>query len=60
MTGYSWIRAIVEDPDYPGELLLDLGDELCEHLGWKEGDELEWNDNQDGSWSLKKKSRDDS
>lgn len=55
MTRYSWVLSIVEDPEHPGELLLDLGDELVEHLGWKEGDELEWIDNQDGTWTLKKK-----
>jgi len=55
MTRYSFIRTIVEDPDHPGEMLLDLGDELCEHLGWKPGDELDWVDNKDGTWTLRKK-----
>jgi hypothetical protein len=55
MTRYSFVRTIVEDPDHPGELLLDLGDELCEHLGWKPGDELDWIDNKDGTWTLRKK-----
>ena len=40
---------------HPGEMLLDLGDELCEHLGWKPGDELDWIDNKDGTWTLRKK-----
>jgi hypothetical protein len=52
---YSFIRTIVEDPDHPGEMLLDLGDELCEHLDWKPGDVLEWIDNKDGTWTLRKK-----
>ena len=55
MTRYSFITTIVEDPDHPGEMLLDLGDELCEHMDWKEGDTLEWIDNQDGTWTLRKK-----
>lgn len=55
MTRYSFITTIVEDPDHPGEMLLDLGDELCEHLGWKPGDELDWIDNKDGTWTLRKK-----
>jgi hypothetical protein len=55
MTRYSFITTIVEDPDHPGEMLLDLGDELCEHLGWKPGDELDWVDNKDGTWTLRKK-----
>ena len=55
MTRYSFITTIVEDPERPGEMLLDLGDELCEHLGWKPGDELDWIDNKDGTWTLRKK-----
>ena len=34
--------------------VLTFTDELLEELGWKEGDELEWIDNRDGSFSLKK------
>jgi bifunctional DNA-binding transcriptional regulator/antitoxin component of YhaV-PrlF toxin-antitoxin module len=34
--------------------VLTFTDELMEELGWKEGDELEWIDNRDGSFSLKK------
>jgi hypothetical protein len=54
MTRYSFVRALVEDPDHPGEVLLDLGDELCEQLGWKPGDTLVWKDNLDGTWTLSK------
>ena len=54
MTHYSFIRSIVDDPDHPGELLLDLGNELCEYLGWKEGDTIEWIDNKDGTWTIRK------
>lgn len=55
MTRYSSVLTIVDDPDYPGEMLLDLGTELCEHLGWKPGDEIEWVDNKDGTWTIRKK-----
>ena len=55
MTRYSFIKTIVEDPDHPGEMLLDLGEELCEHLAWQEGDELEWIDHKDGTWTVRKK-----
>jgi hypothetical protein len=44
---------VVEDPD-TGELVLDLGIELCAELGWQEGDTLEWIDNKDGSWLIQK------
>jgi hypothetical protein len=55
MTHYSSITTIVEDPDHPGEMLLLLDDELCKHMAWREGDVLEWNDNKDGTWTLRKK-----
>ena len=55
MTTKQWIKPIVEDPDHPGELLLDLGNDVCQDLGWKEGDTLEWLDNKDGTWTLRKK-----
>lgn len=45
---------VIEDPDNPEELLLDLGHELCESLGWNVGDTVEWIDNKDGSWTLQK------
>lgn len=46
---------VVEDPDNPGQLLLDLGLELCAEIGWKVGDTVEWIDQKDGSWLLQKK-----
>ena len=49
---------LIEDPDDVGNLLLDLGQELCERLGWKPGDTLDWIDNEDGSWTLIKKTPD--
>ncbi len=50
----SFARTVIEDPDNPGEVMIDLGQELCDQLGWKEGDTVEWIDNKDGSWTLKK------
>jgi hypothetical protein len=54
MTRYSFVRTLVEDPEHPGEILLDLGDELCEQMGWKVGDTITWIDNGDGTFTLKK------
>jgi len=34
---------------------LPLGDNVCEELGWKIGDTLDWKDNGDGSWTVTKK-----
>jgi hypothetical protein len=45
---------VIQDPDHPGEMLLDLGLELCQRLGWQPGDSLEWIDNGDGTWTIKK------
>ena len=48
------IVQVIEDPSNPEELLLDLGTELCEELGWKAGDTVQWIDNKDGTWQLLK------
>jgi len=45
---------LIEDPEDPEQMLLDLGIELCEQLGWHPGDRLDWQDNGDGSWTLTK------
>jgi len=45
---------VVEDPDYPGELLLNLGNELCAEIGWKVGDTVQWIDQKDGTWLMTK------
>jgi bifunctional DNA-binding transcriptional regulator/antitoxin component of YhaV-PrlF toxin-antitoxin module len=34
--------------------ILTFPDNVMKELGWKEGDELEWIDNNDGSFSLVK------
>ena len=54
MTPYSVVRTLVEDPENPGEMLLDLGDEVCKQMGWKVGDTLTWTDNGDGTFTIKK------
>lgn len=43
------------EKDENGDLILPLGDELCSELGWKVGDTIEWIDNGDGSWTMRKK-----
>ena len=45
---------VVEDPE-TGELLLPFSDELLEQVGWKIGDTIEWIDNKDGTWTMRKK-----
>lgn len=47
---------IVElEQDENGDLILPLSDELCAEAGWKIGDTIEWIDNGDGSWTMRKK-----
>jgi bifunctional DNA-binding transcriptional regulator/antitoxin component of YhaV-PrlF toxin-antitoxin module len=47
----SWTLDITEDPN-TGDGILILPPDLLEQAGWKEGDNLIWIDNHDGSWSL--------
>jgi hypothetical protein len=46
------IVQVIENPNNPEELLLDLGTELCAELGWAVGDTVQWIDNKDGTWQL--------
>ena len=55
MTSSGRVLKVVEDSENPGELLLDLGNELCAEIGWKVGDTLEWQEQKDGSWLIQKK-----
>lgn len=43
-----------EDPD-TGDLIMPLSDDMLAELGWKEGDTLDWKDNNDGTFTLSKK-----
>jgi len=38
-----------------GELYIEFSDEILDLAGWEIGDQLEWKDNGDGSWTLSKK-----
>jgi bifunctional DNA-binding transcriptional regulator/antitoxin component of YhaV-PrlF toxin-antitoxin module len=49
----SWKITLEEDPE-TGDLIMPLTDEILESAGWKEGDNLEWIDNKDGTWTLRK------
>jgi len=54
MDKQSWTIALEEDKE-TGDLVLPLPEKLLESQGWKTGDTLEWIDNKDGSWTMKKK-----
>ena len=51
----SFIVTLEEADDGSGDLVLPLSPELLEGLNWKEGDTLDWIDNKNGSWTLRKK-----
>lgn len=45
------ILEVREDPE-TGEAFIELPPRLLEQMGWKEGDVLEWQQRQDGTWSI--------
>jgi hypothetical protein len=47
----NFIITLIEDND---DLILPLPERLLEEAGWNEGDILDWSDNGNGSWTLKK------
>ena len=49
----SAVVTIVTDPE-TGELVLPLDNEIFDETGWEIGDTLEWIDQKDGSWILRK------
>ena len=52
----SAVVTIVTDPE-TGELVLPLDDEIFDETGWEIGDTLEWIDQKDGSWLLRKQEK---
>ena len=53
MANKTWTINLEEDPE-TGDLILPLNDDILEGTGWKTGDNIEWIDNKDGSWTMKK------
>lgn len=49
----TWIITLEEDPETK-DLILPLPDDLMKDAGWVEGDTLEWIDNKNGTWSMRK------
>jgi bifunctional DNA-binding transcriptional regulator/antitoxin component of YhaV-PrlF toxin-antitoxin module len=49
-----WLADVKEDP-VTGDGIIEFPPEMLEETGWKEGDELVWTDNKDGSFTLTKK-----
>ena len=53
MANKIWTVNLEEDPE-TGDLILPLNDDILEQTGWKTGDSIDWIDNKDGSWTMKK------
>ena len=53
MANKIWTVNLEEDPE-TGDLILPLNDDILEQTGWKTGDSIDWTDNKDGSWTMKK------
>lgn len=43
---------LIKDGD---DLILPFPEGMCEELGWEVGDTLEFIDNKDGTWTMRKK-----
>ena len=50
----SWVVTLEEADDGSGDLVMPLPQDFLDQQGWKEGDTLDWKDNEDGSWTLSK------
>jgi nitrous oxide reductase accessory protein NosL len=54
-TGFSMTYTLkVEQHEKTGECFILLPEDLLEQVDWQEGDNIEWIDNKDGSFTLKK------
>lgn len=53
MTGKTRIVELQKTED--GELYLPLDDDIWNELGWQIGDTVEWIDNGNGSWTIRRK-----
>lgn len=53
-TPYSWTVEVITDPE-TGELMLPFPPDLLSQMGWSEGTDLSWIDNDNGSFTIKAK-----
>jgi hypothetical protein len=49
-----WTITLEEDPETK-ELVLPFTEEILNTVGWKTGDTIVWKNNNDGTWTLRKK-----
>jgi len=48
-------KIITLESDEEGNLVLPLSEDILKEVGWETGDVIDWIDNKDGSWTMKKK-----
>lgn len=49
-------KRVIEVKELPdGDQYIELPEDMIKPLGWKEGDDIEWKDNKDGTHTLTKK-----
>jgi len=53
-TATSWTVTLEEADDGSGDLVMPLPQDFLDQQGWREGDVLDWKDNNNGSWTLSK------
>lgn len=53
----TWSVQIEQDPE-TGELIMPFPPDLLSQMGWAEGTDLSWIDNENGTFSLKEKQKD--
>lgn len=51
----EWVITVQENGKTK-DLYIQFPEDAISQVGWNEGDVIEWLDNGDGSWTLKKKS----
>lgn len=49
----SWILNVQKDEQ--GDLFIEFPKDFLKEVDWKEGDDIEWIDNHDETWTMKKK-----
>lgn len=55
MENKIWTVELLEDPEDSESLMLNFPDEMLEQAGWKPGDVLVWNIEENGTISITKK-----
>ena len=53
----SWTLDVKYDNE-SGDTYIQLPDDMMKQAGWNLGDDIEWIDNKDGTWSMKKIEKD--